>query len=410
MNFSNPIWLWALLALFVPLLIHIINKWKPKAIPIGSLLWLPEKNTQLSRRLKFQDFWLWLIRSLLFVLVAGLMTQPFLNQSIQQKNKHLLLIKNGVPQKIIQQIEDTIPLNQWAIKKLSYDLETFDFKASNSSVEKSINPYAILQLIENEKHKPLSTTIIGNFKAADLKGEIPNVSFPVGWILLPKEHSNKYIAKIEREDGSNYLSTEETKDLTKIIETKTIAEMDSNMVSLNLKNKTSLIVYDEKFKILQKATSAALKALQKYHNLSYQNKIKKTKDVTTDYKNADLLFWLSEKAPSKLDSNTIVYKTSKNLPDGTFIKLSQNEIEWKEPIHHSKLPYLLNDMIFYKDAINKKLAQTDNRPIHASFYKDENVEQVMPIQYQKNKQKSLAYHTWFLLMALLVAERYLNNK
>lgn len=409
-NFSNPIWLWALLALFVPLLIHIINKGKPKAIPIGSLLWLPQKNTQQSQRLKFQDFWLWLIRSLLFVLVAGLMAQPFLNQSIQQKNKHWLLLKEDIPQKIIQQIEDTIPLNQWAIKKLSYGLEIFDFKANNSSVKKSINPYAILQFIENEKHKPLSTTIIGDFKAADLKGETPNVSFPVDWIFLPKEHSNKYIAKIEREKISSYLSTKETKHLTNIIESKTVAEIDSNIVSLNLKNKTSLIVYDENFKNLQKATSAALKALQQYHNISYQNKIKQTEDLTTDFKNADLLFWLSESDPPSLDSITTIYKTTKKLPNGTFIKLSQNEIEWKEPIHHSKLPYLLNDMIFYKEAINKKITQTDNRPIHASFYKDEYVEHAMSIQYQKNTQKSLTHYAWFLLMMLLVAERYLNNR
>jgi len=244
-NFLNPIWFWALLALFVPLLIHLINRGKPKAIPFSSLLWLPEKNTQLSRQFKFQDGWLWLVRSLLFIVVAGLIAHPFFNQTVQQKNKHWLLIKDGVHEKIIQQIEDTISYNQWEVKRLNYGLETFDFDAVNPSFETAVHPYAVLQLIETEKHKPLSVKVIGNFNAASLQGEIPDFSFPVDWNLLPTDYP-KYIAKIQRKDSTSYLVTSETKYLTKIEEEQKIAGTDSNDLTLNLQDKTSLIVYDEK--------------------------------------------------------------------------------------------------------------------------------------------------------------------
>lgn len=408
MNIQNPIWLWALLALFIPLLIHLINKGKTKAIPFGSLLWLPEKNTQPSQKIKFQDVWLWLVRSLLFVLIAGLIAHPFINQTIQQKNKRWLLIKDGVQEKIIQQIEDTISLNQWEVKRLSYGLETFDFNKTNSSSETAINPYAVLRLIETEKHKPLSLSVVGNFNATDLKGKAPDFSFPVEWVLLPNDYSNEHLAKIKRKNSTSYLITNETKHLTKIKEAQKHDTIDSSITTLNLQDQSSLIVYNEKFNSLQKGTAAALKALQRYHNISYN--IKKTKDLSTNFENVDQLFWLSESAMPSINSITTIYSITKDLPNGTFVQLRQNVIEWNEPNHYNKLPYLLSDMMFKNEAIDKRFAQIDSRPVHASFYNYENVEYTIPIEYQKNEQRSLVYYCWVLLMVLLVLERYLNSR
>lgn len=385
-----------------------MNKGKINAIPFSSLLWLPEKNTQLSRQVKFQDVWLWLVRSLLFILVAGLIAHPFVHQTIQQKNKHLLFIQDGVDEKIIQQIEDTISLDQWNVKRLSYGLETFDFNKTKPSAKTAVRPHAVLQLIDAEKHKPLSVSVIGNFNAADLQGEIPDFSFPVEWVLLPVDYSNEHIAKIKREDSTGYLMTNETKHLTKIKETQKATTIDSFITTLNLKDKSCLIVYDEKFNNLQKGISAALQALQQYHSISYN--IKKTKDLSTNFENMDLLFWLSESAIPSLDPTTTIYSITKDLPNGTFIQLRQNVIEWNEPIHYNKLPYLLSDMMFNKKAIDKRFAQIDSRPIHASFYNHENVDYMMPVEYQKNGQRSLVYYCWILLMVLLVLERYLNSR
>jgi len=410
-NFSNPIWLWALLALVVPLLIHLINLGKPKAIPFGSLLWLPQKNTKLSRQIKFQKKWLWLIRSLLFMLIAALIAYPYYSQTIQQKNKHILLIQDGVQEKIIQQIEDTISLNQWNVKRLSYGLENFNFKETNIPFDKAINPFSILQLLENETYKPLSVKIVGNFNSTDLHGKIPDYSFPVNWILLPSNYSDEYIVQIQREESSSYLVTDETMHLTKIIEEQNIADIDSNNLVLNLKNKTGLIVYDKKLKSLKESTFAALMALQAYHNLSFNIKESKADDLPADFDNIDLLFWLSELTPPKLNIATKIFYVSVDLPNGTFFQYKPNVLEWSEPIHYNKLPYLLNDMIFYNEFLNKRLEQVDNRPIHASFYADERVSYVpSPLEYQNKKYQSLVIYCWLLIMVLLLIERYLNSQ
>jgi len=85
-------------------------------------------------------------------------------------------------------------------------------------------------------------------------------------------------------------------------------------------------------------------------------------------------------------------------------------MEWSEPVHYHKLPYLLNDIIFYKEAIDKKFAQIDSRPVHASFYANKKVKNTIPLAYQKNASQSLVFYCWLLLLLLLVLERYLNSR
>ncbi|HZX73756.1 MAG TPA: BatA domain-containing protein, partial [Cyclobacteriaceae bacterium] len=69
MAFANPSWLWGLSALLIPITIHLLSRKEGKVIPVGSLRYLKDANTQQFKSLRLNEVILLLLRCLLFSLV-----------------------------------------------------------------------------------------------------------------------------------------------------------------------------------------------------------------------------------------------------------------------------------------------------------------------------------------------------
>lgn len=100
MLFEEPKWLWLILATLIPLLLHLVNKGNKSVVNVGSLEWLPKKDQQQSRKIKFQQFWLWLIRTLIFCSIAFILAKPFITKNEKIDNRHLLLVKDDIDKEI----------------------------------------------------------------------------------------------------------------------------------------------------------------------------------------------------------------------------------------------------------------------------------------------------------------------
>lgn len=169
MSFINPIWLWGLLALLIPLIIHLWSRQKTRILPFGSLRFLQESSSSQSRSIQLTDVGLLLLRMLLFILLVFFIAQLALNKEVQNE-KWLVLGEN---------IE--IPNS---FKDSEYEIHAIEELKNNSTY---INQWYFLQEL-SQNHPEIDSLIwIDEFANSDFWGAIPPLSF--GFQLLNKSNS-----------------------------------------------------------------------------------------------------------------------------------------------------------------------------------------------------------------------------
>ena len=69
--FANPMFLWALTAAAIPLMLHMFQRRKTVVTPFPTLRFLKAAQKSSSSRVRFENFLLWLLRTLLLLLWAS---------------------------------------------------------------------------------------------------------------------------------------------------------------------------------------------------------------------------------------------------------------------------------------------------------------------------------------------------
>ncbi|MEX8548261.1 MAG: BatA domain-containing protein [Mucilaginibacter sp.] len=130
MQLLNPLWLWAMAAISIPVLIHLWHIKTGKTLKIGSIALLGESARQSSRSFRINDWLLLLLRCLLLILLALLLTQPYWQKQAQQtKTKGWVLVEKGPIKEVYAHFKPQMD----SLLKAGYTLHQLDtsFKAIN---------------------------------------------------------------------------------------------------------------------------------------------------------------------------------------------------------------------------------------------------------------------------------------
>ena len=79
--FLNPLFLWGLAALSIPLVLHLFQRRRTVVIPFPTLRFLKLAQKRSSSRIRFENLILWLLRSLLLALLTLAFAMPVLRKS-----------------------------------------------------------------------------------------------------------------------------------------------------------------------------------------------------------------------------------------------------------------------------------------------------------------------------------------
>jgi hypothetical protein len=94
LQLTQSIWLWAIAGIAVPIIIHLWNVKQGKTLKVGSIAFLTESARSHSTSLKLSELLLLLLRCLLIVVLAHLLTKPFWEKEVDiTKEKGWLLIE-----------------------------------------------------------------------------------------------------------------------------------------------------------------------------------------------------------------------------------------------------------------------------------------------------------------------------
>jgi len=343
--FLQPIWLYAITGIIIPIAIHFWNIKEGKAFPVGSIALLEKSTKKYTRTLRIAEWLLLILRCLLIIFLALLLAKPVKKQDFTH-HKGWILLDDQDTKSVYNNFKPVID----SLLKAGYDLHLFDegFKAINledalASEDTSTNEPAYWPLIKKADSKLPASFPVYVFTANHLKkfkGERPQVNANIKWFTYSPGTTTKQIAKAWRINENNIrvmLANSAATGNMFMYEDLPLNQQENNEYKIGARkgqltvaynNQTPVVadtsvmhisIYAGKYKQDAAYIKASLDAIETFTRQSIQ---------TTVYTNAAAipsktawLFWLSDEVlPTTIASRNIFkYAKGKEANEPSFI-------------------------------------------------------------------------------------------
>ncbi len=185
----NPLWLWAIAGLIVPVLIHLWHIKTGKTLKIGSIALLAESARQSSRSFRITDWLLLLLRCILLLLLALLLTGPYWQKQAQQaKTKGWILIEKEPIKEVYAHFKPQVD----SLLKAGYELHEFDASFKAIKLEEALkdtsrkpNPprtyWSLVKLLQQQLPQKLPVYLFTSNQLQHFKNTRPALNINLHW-------------------------------------------------------------------------------------------------------------------------------------------------------------------------------------------------------------------------------------
>jgi hypothetical protein len=123
LQLTNPLWLFAIAALAIPVVIHLWNIKPGKTLKVGSIALMGAASRKSSRSFNLLDILLFILRCVFLLVLALLLSQPFWNKTAEaEKLKGWVLI----PRQNIHQVYSSFKTKIDSLNKAGYQIRYFN--------------------------------------------------------------------------------------------------------------------------------------------------------------------------------------------------------------------------------------------------------------------------------------------
>ncbi|NOS91783.1 MAG: hypothetical protein HOP30_07660 [Cyclobacteriaceae bacterium] len=300
MQFAQPIFLWALAGLSIPIAIHLLSKKEGKVIRLGSLRHVRETSTQQFKSIRLNEWLLLALRCLILVLWVLLLSGL---QFDQTKNQQWLVVDKSVKNHpLAKKWMDSLQVQGFELHWLADGFPTEEPALGSANYWESIS---LLRQRELEKIIVLSSSGVEQF--AGMRESLP---VSIQWITLPTSES-RFVAETIRKSNTNYLIRLGTSsaDATEFETIRASRGIDS-VEAKNILQQKVLIVADEAFEKDARLLKASLEVIQE--KLPIQLTIQQQNTVNYKSTSSNWLFWLSDQKAPASDSASVVFYNPKS--------------------------------------------------------------------------------------------------
>lgn len=307
--FSNPLYLFALAGLALPVAIHLLHWKEGKVIKLGSLRHVLETNTKQFRGIKLNEILLLLLRCAMIVVFCFLLSGL---QCSRVSKQRWALIEKG-----IEKIPD-FNLVLDSLQKSGYELrclaEGFPL-LKDSSANDQINYW---KLIDQLQSKPLSNSIVfAKNKIENFQGLREALPPTIRWISLPlppthfvvkaTAHADSIVQRVGYSDATKTFFNDEK-----------ISTASNSFPVSSIDTVSVLLVADAAFRVDEKIVEAAFSAIEKIVPIKF--KIEKSTPEQANSKSTEWLVWLS--AQKIISSTQKIISIDPQLSQALFISLA----------------------------------------------------------------------------------------
>jgi hypothetical protein len=295
-QFAQPIFLWALTALAIPIGIHLLSRKEGQVLKMGSLRHLRETSTQQFKGIKLNELLLLALRCLLIILFVGMIAGFHWKD---KGAKRWVLVEHGLEnQQQVKTIADSLMSDgyEWRWLQSGFPLRE---QVSNGEV----NYWKLISELKNEnlvKAIVFSRSTLNNFN-----GFRPNVPSEISWVSI-SSNPNQFVLQTLKKDGQ-YLIREghATYDKT-YFETQQANTLNDSLEVSEQRKITVAIAHDDAHAQDLQIIKAALKAIEQ--TVPVQLLINEIAPTQTSA-SADWTIWLSDSYFPAIDSlNSLILK------------------------------------------------------------------------------------------------------
>ena len=343
----NPIWLFGISGILIPLIIHLWNVKTGKTLKVGSITLMGESSRQNSRSLKLMDLLLLFLRCFIIILLSLILAEPvWKSQQASKENKAWMLIERSSFAETYTKFKSEIDSLNNAGEELrlfepGFERVELEEILSDSTITDSsaLLPYwSLIRLMEKQIPEGSKAFIYTSNRANRFKGARPVISTAIEWkTFTPADSTSQWITHA-------YLAT--SGEFRTIVSKSSPGGTFRNAINLSPGNEISGLrasISDGKPQVQLEGQSfsadtstltiainadgfpndaeylrAAISAIQKYT-------LRKIKLVNPTSKQ-DVLFWLSSKdVPSGIKPGTTVFKYAKGkaVSANTWLKIPE---------------------------------------------------------------------------------------
>ncbi len=262
MSFLNPLYLWALLGLAIPIAIHLWSKKEGNTIKIGSIKLLNDEDSRQSSSISINELLLLLLRLSLITLLVLILAEPQIES--QNSNTPITFI---VEPSLLKNNEISTLIDSLAQDSDIRLLQNEFPKVSDQVLLKS--EYAVpnyWQLTHKlEALRTDSIVVFTNAFASGIQGKRPVVNKNIEWILLDAEESNEHVIEATRKKDQIELLSVLSNSANLSFKKQNIS-LNSPTTELNSTGDSIVLNFENIEQKIPLYTEAPLKVLL-YHNL-----------------------------------------------------------------------------------------------------------------------------------------------
>lgn len=417
MQFANPIWLWALGGLVIPIGIHLLSRKEGKVIYIGSLRHLDESSTKQFRAIRLNEVLLLIIRCILIILTVLLLAGLQWQHAATGEQKWLVLEPGIQKDKAIHSLTDSLTVAGYETHYLTPGFPTED----DTTKHNAKNYWTLINQLRSLQAQQI--IVLSRSYLKDFTGERTILPSSVKWITIdadPKETA-MMAAKYKTDSAVVRSAKSDAQQTTYEYKTSAISPTQQTVslpdsISLTTTDTIHITVaYDKPFQFDATILEASLKAIEQIPAVEIKTTIQSTTDF--QYAPTDWIIWLSDKSFTHADTchaityknnpsaNTILYRNGPQTPYQHWILSKRLNIDNALEQH---LTATLAGALLQNNILEEKAIRVDQRNIPEAFLQasPENLSATRRVMVTTPLDKYLI----ILIALILLTERLLAYK
>ncbi len=317
-QFLNPIWLWGLTGLLIPIGIHLLSRKEGKVIRLGSIRHLVETSTRQFRNIRLNEFVLLALRCLLITLIVLLLSGLSFNRYNTKNINYLLLEKGMEREPDFKALIDSLEQEEFEVRWLAKD---FPLLKDSAAIHSDTHYWSLAEALQKEQARQI--VVLSYNYANGFKGKRTEIPENVHWISKNPEPTEFILSAVRLSADSILVrkgktEVRGTRFASDEVRGETLTDEEKGLVQNQ--DTVSITVYsDVKFGSDKEIMMAALKAVDQTLPCVLNIKVLDVSKWNDD--KADWVVWLSlNESPKTSNANSITY--SKNEYTNELLTLS----------------------------------------------------------------------------------------
>ena len=413
MQLINPIWLWGLTGLLIPIGIHLLSRKQGKIIRFGSLRHLEESQTKQSINVKLNEVPLLMLRCglifLIVILLCGLS-----HDLLQSQKSEWIVLEDGLERD--PSIESLID----SLKQQGFEVKSMKKGFPDGSVEHAEPFVSYWEMVENLPVESLNKVIVVSYSlASKFRGKRISLPENVTWISKEPELKEFAISAIKFSNDSVLVRMGKSSSLQTSFTnlTERIDQSPQKSIGPVPPDTLRITIYaDNDFDYDRRIIMAALHAIEKTIPVVFKISIQKPAEKQRD-NNIDWTIWLSQKDPADLKTNSILLREdlNDNSPLLKEVK-TKGQKQWQitrrlneETALAEQLALNLSFLLLKSDLIQIRADSLDQttHPEELLWSRDKSNATTASIRMEDNQSER---YLLVAIIALLIIERFLASK